>query len=100
VLVQIAPYTVPMLLLPALFARHLLVTGPGPWRHVLSAAVAFLVVHHLQSLYHNVRINVSGDQADLVKVGRPLSFVLIALAQLLLAAWTIRALWRGLPSGW
>ena len=64
-----------------------------------SAAVAFLAITHLQSLYHNVRINLSGDQADLVKVGRPLSFVLIALVMMLVAAWTIRVLWSGLPSG-
>lgn len=99
-LIQIAPYTVPLLLLPALATRHFIITAPGPWRHALSAAVAFLFVHHLQALYHNIRLNVSGDQADLVKVGRPLSFVLIALFQMLVSAWVLRALWTGLESGW
>jgi len=99
VLVRIAPYTLPLLLTPVLLVRHFAVTEPGPWRHVFSGLAAFLIIHHVQALYHNVRINISGDQSDLVKVGRPLSFVLIALAMLLLAAWTIRALWSGLPSG-
>ena len=98
-LIQIAPYTLPLLLTPALIVRQFIVIDPGAWRHALSGAVAFLAITHLQALYHNVRINLSGDQADLVKVGRPLSFVLIALALLLVAAWTIRVLWSGLPSG-
>ncbi len=99
-LIQIAPYTLPLLLLPALVVRHFIVVAPGSWRHALSAAVAFLFVTHLQSLYHNVRINISGDQADLVKVGRPLSFVLIGLVLILVAAWTIRALWSGAASAY
>ena len=99
-LIQIAPYTLPLLLIPALITRHFIVTGPDPWRHVLSAVVAFLWVTHLQALYHNIRINISGDQADLVKVGRPLSFVLIALSLLLVSAWTVRALYTGMPSGY
>lgn len=98
-LIQIAPYTVPFLLAPVLISRQFIITEPDPWRHVLSAAAAFLCVHHLQALYHNIRINLSGDQADLVKVGRPLSFVLIALSLLLVSAWAIRALWTGAPSG-
>lgn len=99
-LIQIAPYTLPLLLLPVLITRHFYITEPGEWRHVLSAAVSFLFVLHLEGLYHNVRINISGDQADLVKVGRPLSFVLIVLVLMLLSAWTIKALWTGFPSGY
>lgn len=98
-LIQIAPYTLPLLLIPVLIVRQFIIIAPGSWRHALSAAVAFLAITHLQALYHNVRINLSGDQADLVKVGRPLSFVLIALVMMLVAAWTIRVLWGGLPSG-
>ncbi len=98
-LIQIAPYTLPLLLTPVLIVRQFIVIEPGPWRHALSAAVAFFAITHLQALYHNIRINISGEQADLVKVGRPLSFVLIALALMLVAAWTIRVLWGGLPSG-
>lgn len=99
-LIQIAPYTLPLLLLPALVVRHFIIVAPDPWRHALSGAVAFFFITHLQALYHNVRINVSGEQADLVKVGRPLSFVLIALVLMLVAAWTVRALWSGPPSGY
>lgn len=98
-LIQIAPYTIAPLLVPALVVRHLVITEPGPWRHALSAAVAFLAVTHLQGLYHNIRINISGDQSDLVKVGRPLAFVLIAMTLMGLAAWTLRALWTGFGSG-
>jgi len=99
-LVRIAPYTLPLLLTPVLLLRQFAVTTPGPWRQVLSGLAAFLVIHHLQALYHNIRINLSGDQSDLVKVGRPLSFVLIVLSVLLLAAWTIRVLWKGMSSGY
>lgn len=99
-IVQIAPYTLPLLLLPALVARHFFVSEPGAWRHVLSGAVAFLFATHLQGLYHNVRINISGNQSDLVKVGRPLSFVLISLVLMLVSAWTLRALWTGFASGY
>ena len=98
-LIQIAPYTLPLLLIPVLVVRHFIITDPGPWRQVLSGAVAFFAITHLQALYHNIRINLSGDQADLVKVGRPLAFVLIALALMLVVAWIIRALWSGVPSG-
>lgn len=99
-LVQIAPYTLPLLLLPVLVVRSLFVTEPGPWRHVLSALVAFAFIHHLQALFHNIRLNWRGEDADLVKVGRPLAFVLIAIALMLLSAWVLRALWHGFPSGW
>jgi hypothetical protein len=99
-LIQIAPYTLPLLLLPVLVTRQFIIIDPQPWRHVLSAAAAFLAIHHLQALYHNIRINLSGEQADLVKIGRPLAFVLIALAMMLVAAWTIRVLWTGASSGY
>ncbi len=99
-LIQIAPYTLPLLLIPVLILRQFVITGPEPWRHALSAAAAFLFITHLQSLYHNVRINLSGDQADLVKVGRPLAFVLIVLVLMLVSAWTIRVLWGGAASGY
>lgn len=99
-LVQIAPYTLPLLLLPALALRHYAVVEPGVPRHIISGLVGFLFLHHLQGLYHNVRINWKGSQADLVKVGRPLSFVLIVLVLMLVTAWTLRALSVGAPSGW
>lgn len=96
-LIQIAPYTLPLLLTPVLIARQFFVTEPDPWRTALSAAAAFLFVTHLQALYHNIRINISGEQSDLVKVTRPLSFVLIALAMMLVSAWTLRVLWTASP---
>lgn len=99
-IVQIAPYTLPLLLLPVLITRHLFITEPGPWRQVLSATVAFLAITHVHGLYHNIRINFSGDQSDLVKVGRPLAVVLIVLVLMLVSAWTLRTLWTGYPSGW
>lgn len=94
-LIRIAPYTLPLLLTPVLVVRHFIITGPEPWREALSAGAAFLYITHLQALYHNIRLNVSGEQSDLVRIGRPLSFVLIALALLLVTAWTLRALWAG-----
>ncbi|MCS6970750.1 MAG: hypothetical protein RMM29_07045 [Planctomycetota bacterium] len=99
-LVQIAPYTLPLLLLPVLALRHYGVVEPGPARQVMSALVGFLFLHHLQGLFYNVRINCTGDQADLVKVGRPLAFVLIVLALMLVTAWTLRVVMIGSPSGW
>ncbi len=98
-LVQIAPYTLPLLLTPVLLLRHFLFTEPDAWRQALSGLGAFLYLQHLQALFHNIRLNWRGEQADLVKVGRPLAFVLIALALMLLSAWTLRALWSGFPSG-
>jgi hypothetical protein len=98
-LIAIAPYTLPLLLAPALGARHLLADDPGPWRTALSALSAFLAVTHLHALYHNIRINITGDQSDLVRVGRPLSAVLIAIALMLIAAWTLVALWSGPGAG-
>lgn len=92
-LIQIAPYTLPLLLAPALLVRQF-IPLPAPWPEALGAAIAFLYAHHLQALYHNVRLNISGDQADLVKVGRPLALVLIAAALLLVTAWTLRVLAR------
>ncbi|MEK7415597.1 MAG: hypothetical protein AAB263_20010 [Planctomycetota bacterium] len=98
-IISIAPYTLPLLLLPVLAIRHFVITSPDPWRHVMSGLCALLFVTHLQGLFHNVRINITGDQSDLVKVGRPLSAVLITLILMLVTAWTLRALWTGEPSG-
>lgn len=98
-LIQIAPYTLPLLLIPILVTRQFIIVDPEPWRQVLSAATAFFYITHVQALYHNIRLNLTGDQADLVKVGRPLSFVIIALAMMLVSAWTIRVLWGGVVAG-
>lgn len=85
-LIAIAPYALPLLLVPVLIAR-MIVTAPGTWRSVLSGAVAFLVVHHLHALYYNIRLNLWSKEADLVRVGRPLSFVLIATAAIWVGRW-------------
>jgi len=42
-----------------------------------------------------VRLNARGSGSDLVKIGRPLSAVLISLALLLVSAWVISMLWAG-----
>ena len=90
-LIAIAPYTAPLMLMPALLVVRLL--DPGPWHGLASGVAAFAYVHHLQGLWHNVRLNFFGKDSDLVKVGRPLSLVLIAGILLLVTAWTIDLLW-------
>ncbi len=93
VLIAIAPYTLPLVLVAALLARRFTATD-GIAEAIASGAAAFAYVHHLQGLYHNVRLNLWGTDSDLVKTGRPLSAVLIAGTLLLVTAWTIRELWR------
>ncbi len=78
----LAPYTLPMALGPVLVARYY--AHNYDWRCWLTAAVGFLTVHHLHGLYHNVRLNFWGKQADLSKAGKPLSLVVIATALLAL----------------
>ena len=92
-LIAIAPYTVPLLLGPALLARwywHTDLAGA-----ILSGVVAFLYITHLQGLALNVRLNFWPPEADLAKVGRFLSLVLIAGVLLLLTTAVIEVLWQG-----
>jgi hypothetical protein len=91
-LISIAPYILPLLLIPPLAVAPF-VPGDGPWHPLCSAVAAFAALQHLQGLYHNVRLNFSGTGADLPKVGRPLSLVLIAGSLLLIAAWVLTVLW-------
>ncbi len=91
-LISIAPYILPLLLIPPLAAAPF-VPGDGPWHPLCSAAAGFAALQHLQGLYHNVRLNISGPGADLVKVGRPLSLVLIAGSLLLIGTWVLAVLW-------
>ncbi len=92
-LIAIAPYTVPLLLGPALLARM--------WWHgptaaiILSGVCAFLFVAHVQGLVLNIRLNFWGEKADLPRVGRFLALVLIIGTFLLLTAGTIEVLWQG-----
>jgi hypothetical protein len=90
-LISIAPYVVPLLLVPCLLAAHLL--PEGRWHALASGLAGFAAVHHVQGLFHNVRLNFWGKDSDLVKIGRPLSLVLIVGALALVAAWTISVLW-------
>jgi hypothetical protein len=90
--ILIAPYTLPLLLAPALVARMWL-HEPGPWRVGLSALCAFLFVTHLVGLVRNVRNNFWGSDGDLARVGRFLSLVLIIGVLLLVCTWTLRTLW-------
>jgi Peptidase M50B-like len=92
-LIHIAPYTVPLLVGPALLARTY-------WSHgwtgaILSGVVAFLFLTHLQGLILNIRINFWGADADLPKVGRFLALVLIAGCLLLLTTAVVAVLWAG-----
>ena len=92
-LIAIAPYTVPLLLGPALLARL--------WWHqetaalILSGVCAFLYVTHLHGLALNIRLNFWGEQADLPRVGRFLALVLIIGSLLLLTTGIIEVLWAG-----
>jgi hypothetical protein len=89
-LISIAPYTLPLVLLPCLLALHF--APAGPWHVTASGCVGFAYVHHLNGLFHNVRLNARGQGSDLVKIGRPLSAVLISGTLMLVTAWVITLL--------
>lgn len=93
-MIALAPYTLPLLLAPALAARWV-VDEPGWPRTALSAACGFLLVHHLHGLWHNVRLNIRGRQGDLARAGRVLSLVAIASVLLLVLAWWLVTVGRG-----
>lgn len=97
ILIGIAPYTLPLLLTGALLGRRF-VPAAGPWEALFSGLAAFFFFNHLQGLYHNIRLNFWGKESDLVKVGRPLSAVLITGTLLLVTAWTIHELWPTPPT--
>jgi hypothetical protein len=89
-LISIAPYTVPLVLLPCLLALHF--APAGHWHELASGCTGFASVHHLNGLFHNVRLNARGKGSDLVKIGRPLSVVLILGTLMLVTAWVITLL--------
>ncbi len=91
-LIAIAPYTLPLLLLPALAIRAFVV--PGPAQALMSAVVGFLFMTHLVSLVRNIRTNFWGADGDLAKAGRPLGLVMIVVALLLTLSGTVVAVWR------
>jgi hypothetical protein len=96
-LIAIAPYSLPLLLVPALLTQWAL--PPGTAREIASAACGLLLVNHFQGLWLNLSLNFFGADSDLARTGRLLGLVLIAAALLLLMAWWIQVLWtsRFLP---
>ena len=90
--ILIAPYTLPLLLAPALVAR-MWQHYPGSWRVGLSALCAVLFVTHVVGLVRNIRINFWPNDGDLAKVGRFLALVLISCTLILVTTWTIDVLW-------
>lgn len=91
-LIGIAPYTVPLPLIPALLIVRLAAEGTV-WHAAGSALSAFAYLLHLQALWHNLRLNWRGDDSDLVRLGRPLAAVLIVGVLLLVTAWVVGMLW-------
>lgn len=92
-LILIAPYTVPLVLAPALIAR-MWVHQPGTAREVLSGLCAALFITHISGLVRNLAGNFWPPESDCAKVGRPLSLVLIAGVLLLLSTWALVILWE------
>lgn len=91
-LIALAPYTLPLLLGPLLLARQM-IEVPSTAGRVLTFLVGFFTVHHLHGLYHNIRINFWGRQADLTRAGKILSLVVILGVHCLLGAWWVAVLW-------
>lgn len=92
-IISLAPYTLPLVLIP-LFITHYF-TSDRQTLLILSGFISFAYVHHLHGLYHNVRLNFWGKQADLSKAGKPLSIACISSCLALVTAWTIRVLSHG-----
>ncbi len=89
-IISLAPYTLPLTLIP-LFVLHWFMTNPN-YLTILSGFISFAYVHHLHGLYHNIRLNFWGKQADLSKAGKPLSIACIISCLALVTAWTIKVL--------
>ena len=92
-LIALAPYVLPLLLAPLLFARVL--TPEGLAREILAAACAAAYPSYLTAIFHNIRLNFWDRQGDLAKVGRLLSLAIILAAALLVTSWAIVVLWDG-----
>jgi hypothetical protein len=90
-LIAIAPYTLPILLLPVLIIR--IWVSAQPERFLLTAASVLVTMQHVAALPVAVATNWRPATGDLARVGRPLSVVLILLALLALADVLIRAWW-------
>ena len=88
-IISLAPYTLPLLLLPVMIGHHF---AHPQTRHWWAFFAGFFLVHHLHGLFHNIRLNHRGAQADLVKSGRLLSLVVIAGVLLLVLGRWLREL--------
>ncbi len=93
-----APYVLPLALLPVLLARW--VCPEGLLRMLLSAACGAFLVFHLHGLWHNLRLNFFGAEADITKVGKPLSLALIVVGLELLAALAVYILFQHQSPTW
>jgi hypothetical protein len=90
--IALAPYTLPLLLVPLAVAR--ICVPAGPWRQALTAAVVCAAVHHLASVIHNVRSNFWRADGDLAIAGRFLSLVAISEMLVLVTTGVVWVLWR------
>ncbi|NRA37769.1 MAG: M50 family metallopeptidase [Planctomycetes bacterium] len=89
-IISLAPYTIPLVLIP-LFIATWFIDGERA-QMTLSGCISFAFIHHLHGLFHNIRLNFWGKQADLTKAGRILSIVCIASCLVLVTAWTLKVL--------
>jgi hypothetical protein len=92
-LIAIAPYTLPLLALPALAARWALPDEPAWLRPVTAGLCAWLLIHHLHGLLWNLRLNYLGRDSDFAHSGRILGLVLVLLGLALLAWLSVAVLW-------
>ena len=92
IIIALAPYTLPLLLAPVLIARSLI--GPGTGEMILTGVAGFLLVQHLHGLYHNVRLNFWGRQADLTRAGKLLSIGVIASCLCVVLAWWLHVIYK------
>ncbi|HEX3134075.1 MAG TPA: hypothetical protein VHX44_10900 [Planctomycetota bacterium] len=96
--ILIAPYVLPLILGPILFARWL--SPDGLLRSGLTFACGTALFMHLHGLALNLRLNTFGAAADIPRVGHLLAFALIVAALLLIAAATVVVLWSTHPPAW
>lgn len=91
IIIALAPYTLPLLMAPVLIIRTLM--DPGRAEMIVTGFVGFLLTDHLHGLYHNVRLNFWGKQADLTRAGKLLSIGVIASCLFLVLAWWLHAVY-------
>jgi hypothetical protein len=96
--ILIAPYVLPMILGPLLFARWL--SPDGLLRSGLTFACGLALFMHLHGLVLNLKLNTVGAAADIPRVGHLLAFALIATSLVLLTAATVVVLWSTQPPTW